>query len=201
MGDRKANGEWGLRASVQGGAVLLPSGQRLIDRLYRDLWPELCKYVAAKFGSGPPEPEDVAQLAFTRFAALDDPGSVQNPRAFLMQSARNIVVDHHRHQAVVRRHVQAVEADPDDHVLDDRSPERVLLARDEMRVVKDVLDRLPAEHREMVFLNRIENISCAALGRRYGVSATEVKRRIANALADCDEAIERAAIWRTRSGS
>ena len=70
-----------------------------------------------------------------------------------------------------------------------------------MRVVKDVLDRLPAEHREMVFLNRIENISCAALGRRYGVSATEVKRRIANALADCDEAIERAAIWRTRSGS
>ena len=201
MGDRKADSDWNFSASVQDGVVLLPSGQRLIDGLYRDLWPELCKYVAAKFGSGPPEPEDVAQLAFTRFAALKDPGSVQNPRAFLMQSARNIVVDHHRHQAVVRRHVGAVEADPDDYVLDDRSPERVLLARDEMRVVKDALDRLPAEHREMVLLNRVEHISCAELGRRYGVSATEVKRRIANALADCDEAIERAAAWRARFGS
>ena len=201
MGDRKAGLGWSVGEPAAGGAAALSRGHTAIEGLYRDLWPELCRYVAAKFGAGPPEPEDVAQLAFTRFAALDDPASVKNPRAFLMRSARNIVVDHHRHLAVVRRHVEAVEADPDDHVLDDLSPERVFLARDEMRVVAGALDRLPPAHRDMVLLNRVENVSCAALGRRYGVSATEVKRRIANALADCDEALERAAARRSRPGS
>jgi DNA-directed RNA polymerase specialized sigma24 family protein len=42
------------------------------DALYAQYWAELCSYVRKRFGPGPPEPEDIVQEAFIRFAALDD---------------------------------------------------------------------------------------------------------------------------------
>src|SRR5688572_3251372 len=78
--------------------------QQLSD-LYRVHWKGLCGYVRAQFGPGPPEPEDVAQTAFIRFAAAD-PAHIENPRAFLYATARNLVIDHHRHAQRASAHEQ-----------------------------------------------------------------------------------------------
>lgn len=72
------------------------------EQAYRQYWSKLCKYVNTKFGPGPPDPEDVAQLAFTRYAALENPAEVKNPRAYLYSTARNIVFDHYRKGKVAR---------------------------------------------------------------------------------------------------
>ena len=82
--------------------------RQLLSDLYLVHWKGLCGYVRAQFGPGPPEPEDVAQSAFIRFAAADA-AHIENPRAFLYATARNLVIDHHRHAQRVCAHEQATQ--------------------------------------------------------------------------------------------
>ncbi|MGE5502716.1 MAG: RNA polymerase sigma factor, partial [Ignavibacteriales bacterium] len=64
--------------------------------LYRRHWAELVGYARRTFGAGPPEPEDIVQATFARFAALPANTEVANPRAFLFRTAHNIGVDAQR---------------------------------------------------------------------------------------------------------
>ena len=101
--------------------------------VYRGCWNDLCRYIRKTFGSSPPDPEDVAQTAFTKFAALDDLHGVRNPKAFLITTARNIVLDHHRIEKARRGHFRQI-ADDGTTInadLDDLTPERVLLGKTE----------------------------------------------------------------------
>ncbi len=71
-----------------------------LKQLYERYWSDLCRHIRATFGAGPPDPQDVAQSAFARFLSIDDRQAVENPRAFLYTTARNIALDvtrHHKH--------------------------------------------------------------------------------------------------------
>jgi iron complex outermembrane receptor protein len=57
---------------------------------------DIVEFVRRKFGPGPPEPEDVAQAVFLQLASHGDASLIQNPRSFLLKSAQNVVLDHHR---------------------------------------------------------------------------------------------------------
>src|SRR5687768_9311657 len=63
-----------------------------VAALYAEHWAELCAYLRRTFGPGPPEPEDVAQATFIRFAQLERHDAIENPRAFLQRMAHNIAV-------------------------------------------------------------------------------------------------------------
>ncbi|KKK85213.1 hypothetical protein LCGC14_2775540, partial [marine sediment metagenome] len=67
-----------------------------IEDLYTSYWSELCKFLHSRYGSGPPEPEDIAQTAFVKFASLENNDRVENPRAFIYRTASNLIVDYHR---------------------------------------------------------------------------------------------------------
>jgi DNA-directed RNA polymerase specialized sigma24 family protein len=93
------SGLWSGKVSKAGDAApgaLTSDTQRPLDRIYRQHWDEICRYVRRSFGAGPPDPEDVAQAAFARFAALDVEVQVANPRAFLFRTAHNIAIDARR---------------------------------------------------------------------------------------------------------
>src|SRR5262245_17927749 len=59
----------------------------------------LRSYVAARFGPGPPEPEDVVQRAFAKMANVPNAEQVHDLRAFLYATACNFVIDQRRHTA------------------------------------------------------------------------------------------------------
>lgn len=54
-----------------------------LGQLYHRYWGDICRYINSTFGSGPPDPEDVAQSVFVNFFSLDNPEAIENPRAFL----------------------------------------------------------------------------------------------------------------------
>ncbi len=166
--------------------------RQVLTQLYQRHWLELCAYINKKFGAGPPDPEDVSQTAFEKLAARDDLPTMQNPRAFLYRVAQNIVIDHHRQQATRNKHAQALETSQSQNFLDDSGPEHVLMAREGLTIIQSVLNKLPFEQRQLVVLNRIHNLSYAEIARRTGMSQTEIKRQVAYALVECDEALERA---------
>jgi RNA polymerase sigma factor (sigma-70 family) len=160
--------------------------QQLSD-LYRVHWKGLCGYVRAQFGPGPPEPEDVAQSAFIRFAAAD-PTRIENPRAFLYATARHLAIDHHRQAQRVSAHEQAAQAVAEDRVYE-LSPENVLLQTERFRILAQALERMPLKRRRLVLLNRFEGLSYAQIGEQFGMSAENVRKHIERTLAECLRAL------------
>jgi RNA polymerase sigma-70 factor (ECF subfamily) len=159
-----------------------------VDRAYRQYWSELCGYVRKTFGAGPPEPEEVAQGAFARFAALT-PAEVVNPRAFLYRTAHNIVLDHRRREAV-RTRLSAEVA-----ILDfggetaNSDSERVLSAKERLAIVDRAVRAMEPRRRKVLIMHAIHGLNYTDIARRMGVSPTRVTQLFAEAVALCNAAL------------
>ncbi len=157
-----------------------------MDVLYARHWGELCHYIRKHFGPGPPDPEDVAQDAFMKFAAIDDREAIENPRAYLFRTAHNALVDEHRRLALRRVNPADTEVR---NVSDDRTPERVLVGQERLEILARTLRAMPAARRRSFLLNRLQGLSCAAIARMTGYSESAVKKHIDLTLRDLEAAL------------
>ena len=172
--------------AMQGGEVAGP-----LALLYRRHWGELCAYARRTFGAGPPEPEDIVQAAFARFAALPQNTEVANPRAFLFRTAHNIGVDAQRSQA----RGAAAALDPQFAQNDGRdfSPEDVLVSRDELARLETAIAALKPRQRTALLLHRLDGLSFAEIGRRMGVSPSGARKLVEQGFAAAMTAMKRRA--------
>ena len=170
--------------------VVDAGGRLMLQSLYERYWTELCSYINKTFGAGPPEPEDVVQTAFARFAALKDPSSLQNPRAFLYATARNAVIDHHRASGRRAAHEADLAARAGEAGMSDPSAEDVLLGRERLRLFIAALDDMPPLRRRLVLLSRMEGLTCKEIAAREGMSPAAVQKQVARALAQCLNILE-----------
>lgn len=160
-----------------------------MDVLYARHWGELCHYIKKHFGQGPPDPEDVAQDAFIRFAAIENREAIDNPRAYLFRTAHNALVDEHRRLALHRGKPTDIDART---ASDDLTPERVLVGRERLEILTRSLRSMPAARRRSFLLNRLQNLSCAAIARMTGYSESAVKKHIDVALKHLEAALSEA---------
>lgn len=102
-----------------------------------------------------------------------------NPKRFLLTTARNLLIDRVR-----REHVVPIEAVADlealDVALDQPGPDRVLMAREELGRLQGALNRLPPRCREAMVLGHIEGLSGNEIARRMGVTKFTVSEHLAN---------------------
>ena len=157
-----------------------------MDVLYARHWGELCHYIKKHFGPGPPDPEDVAQDAFMKFAAINDREAIDNPRAYLFRTAHNVLVDEHRRLALRRVKPADIETRS---VSDDRTPERVLVGQERLEILTRSLRAMPAARRRSFLLNRLQGLSCAAIARMTGYSESAIKKHIDLALRDLEASL------------
>ena len=150
---------------------------RDLAELYRNHGERLKRYVIRSFGAGPPDPDDVVQAVFVRFAVARLSQPIANPQAFLFSMARNQVIDERRRQAVRTRHARdgAWLAERSDDI----DAERVLEAKQRLAAVEAAVETLDPRSREMLLMNRIHGFNCAEIARRRGCSPTLVKQIIA----------------------
>jgi RNA polymerase sigma factor (sigma-70 family) len=158
-----------------------------LERLYYQHRKEILRFLRRTFGDGPPDPEDVIQVVFERFAAIAKVEQVQNARAFLFRSARNYVIDERRRQAVRSEFASAALVISDRS--DDLDAERVIDSRERWAAIEVAIGKLDARSREMLLMNRIHDLSYAEIARRKGCSATQVKSLVARALVACHRAV------------
>lgn len=178
--------------ATQGKAIQRPpkteaQGDAVIEALYRRHFASLQRYIARTFGLGPPDPEDAVHAAFERFAALEDRSKIENPHAFLLRSARNVVLDQRRRQTVRSRYRQSLETISDES--DDIDAERVLSAKERWETLERTIRQMDERHREMLIMNRIHGLSYAEIARRKSCSATLVKTVVGQALQICEGAL------------
>jgi RNA polymerase sigma factor (sigma-70 family) len=159
--------------------------------LYRRHWAELVAYARRTFGAGPPEPEDIVQATFARFAALPENAEVANPRAFLFRTAHNIGVDAHRHQARAGKASADPQLSPNDGR--DFSPEDVLVSKDELARLEAALAALRPRQRTALLMHRLDGLSFAEIGRRMGVSPSGARKLVEQGFAASMAAMKRRA--------
>lgn len=162
---------------------------RALSALYASHWAEIVGYIRQNCGPGPPDPEDAAQAAFTQFAALEDPQTVENPRAFLFRSARNHVIDYKRKEAVRRREqlTLIVGIETADHL----DAQRVLEAKERVEILNSVLAKLSQRHRDVLVMHKVEGMTFDEISKRLGFSPSLAKKLAYEALTKCDRAMRR----------
>jgi RNA polymerase sigma factor (sigma-70 family) len=108
--------------------------------------------------SGPAEIDDVVQEVYYKVLVLPSLDHVREPRAFLVRMAKNIVTDRLRRDAIVR--IDAM-ANIDELDIEDGapSPERIAMARAELKWVIGLIARLPDRCRDVFRARRIHGMS------------------------------------------
>lgn len=166
-----------------------PSNQSLIDDLYRRYWRELCHFLKARYGSGPPEPEDIAQATFMKFSTLKDPEKILNPRAFLYRTARNLQTDEYRRKAT-RDKFREEESQQDElEIYADSEPECVLLQNEAAKSLEIALHELEERERDFLLLHRLHNLSYTEIAKLANMSRNGAKAVIHKALGKCEKSL------------
>lgn len=124
---------------------------------------------------------DLRQEVYARVFEAASSGLPDNPKRFLLATARNLLIDLVRHARVVP--IEAVgDLEALGVAIDAAGPDRVTMARDELRRLQTALDRLPPRSREAVVLAYIEGLSGQEIAARMGIGESTVSEHLANGI-------------------
>lgn len=148
------------------------SAGRSFESIYRRFAPFVTGYLRAR---GVEDPEAVTQEVFIAVLPKIDKisGGEDGVRALLFSIAHARAVDHHRERA---RRVPTVEYDP---ALDGRltsSAEEIVLTRADHEETIALLASLKAEHREVLLLRVVADLSLEQAAKVMGKSVGSVKQ-------------------------
>jgi RNA polymerase sigma factor (sigma-70 family) len=108
--------------------------------------------------SEPAEVDDVVQEVYYKVLMLPGVRHIRDPKAFLMQVAKNIVTDRLRHDAIVQ--IDAVANLEALDIADEApSPERVVAGRAELKWVTGLIAALPERCKRVFRARRIDGLS------------------------------------------
>jgi RNA polymerase sigma factor (sigma-70 family) len=120
---------------------------------------------------------EIADLRQDVYARICEAAQHEMPRPpvkpFVFTIARNLLIDRIRNS-----HVVSIETVADLEALnvaaDQPNPERTAIARDELRRVQAILDRLPPRCREAVILKKVHGLSVREIAARMKISENTV---------------------------
>lgn len=144
--------------------------------------------------------EDVVQESYAILAALDRVDHIVDPRTYLFQVAKSVVL-----RTLRRARIVAIDAQISVELLevpaDLPSPERVAADRQELAHVGKLIAALPARCREVFTLRKFHGLSQRATAERLGIAESTVEKHMVKALARLTDAIGRGGSRQLRSSS
>lgn len=141
----------------------------------------------------PSDVTDLRQEVYSRIWLAAVRQIPDDPKRFLFVTARNLLITRLRDEHVVP--IEAIaELDAVDFAADAPGPDRIIIARAELRRLQSALDRLPPRCREAIVLAHIEELSGHEIAQRMNISESAVSahlRRGLRALTDAMYSEER----------
>jgi RNA polymerase sigma-70 factor (ECF subfamily) len=153
------------------------------------LEPELRAYIR-RLTRDPATAEDLLHDTFARIIAADSWREIDSPAGFAIRTARNVVYDALRRQKVVA--IECV-ADVGAFGLADNAadPEQALVARDELKRLRAIVEALPTQQRRVFTLRKVYALPPAEIAERLGLSVSTVEKHLVKAVRACAEALAR----------
>ncbi|CCQ89638.1 hypothetical protein NITGR_150006 [Nitrospina gracilis 3/211] len=124
---------------------------------------------------------DMVQELYLRLLKIQNPTGIENRKAYLFRIASNLATDHIRveaRRAELLRECRDVLTRSENQV----TPERVTLARWELKLYQKAVQDLPPLSRRIFYLNRFEGKPQRAIAEEVGVSVTTVEKHIRKVL-------------------
>ena len=125
--------------------------------------------------------EDLRQDVYVRVCEAAQSGLPDQTKPFVLMTARNLLIDRVRREQIVPIEVVS-DLDALGLAMDTPSPERTVMARDELRHVREALEDLPPRAREAVVLGRIEGLTGRQIAARMGITEFTVSEHLANGI-------------------
>jgi RNA polymerase sigma-70 factor (ECF subfamily) len=145
-----------------------------ISQLFRDHNRALVLFLASRL-KDMQAAREVAQEAYVRVLQLEAPGAISFLRSYLFKVAANLAIDRLRSQHS-RASLEPVETLED--FLDEATPERTIIAREELALLGSVIAELPAKYQEAFRRHRIEDESFESIARDMGLKGRMVRRYV-----------------------
>lgn len=154
---------------------------------YRDHRPELLHRLARRLNCRATA-EDLVQDLYLKLERIAAIPSIRSARALLFQAADNLAIDH------IRVETRRIELRAQAHDLlwegaDAATPERQVVALDEVRRTLAVIAKLPERSREIFVLNRFDGVPQREIAERLGISQTAVEKHMRKVMARLAETV------------
>jgi RNA polymerase sigma-70 factor (ECF subfamily) len=105
----------------------------------------------------------------------------EKPQQFVVTTARNLLIDRLRRERIVAMEAMA-DLDALEGAADTPGPERVAIARDELRLLQRAMERLPRRTQENIVMRRVEGLSRAEISVRLGISQETVSAHVTDGM-------------------
>ncbi|MBI5692237.1 MAG: RNA polymerase sigma factor [Verrucomicrobia bacterium] len=128
--------------------------------------------------------DDVVQEAYSRLLRTRETGPIACPRAFLFVTARNLALNHLRHQRH-ERPAGTEEANPAEMIDGAAAIPDAIAVAEELRVLVAAIESLPARCRQIVTLRKIYGLSQKEVAARLGISEHTVESQGSIGLHKC----------------
>lgn len=142
---------------------------------------EMAMALRKRYGDGPPDPDDVAQEAFRRIIEKGDTSNIQNLKAFLWRTARNLILDTKKIDKVRSKYDYEIQQIFFTTGGDISSPENVIIVREQLRAINECLRGMSERRRRAFLLYRVDGLTLEEVARRLMMSRTAVSNHIAKA--------------------
>ncbi|TBU90656.1 RNA polymerase sigma factor [Stutzerimonas kirkiae] len=112
---------------------------------------------------------DLTQETFLKLAEREDRSRIESVRAYLFQSARNLLVDHRRRERY-RQGEELTEEQRQRHEPLTPPLEQRIAASEQLERLYAIIQAMPPRCREVFLLVRLEGLTYARIGERLGIS-------------------------------
>lgn len=124
---------------------------------------------------------ELAHETFVRYLVAAPCAPLVNPRAFLYRIAGNLAIDYLRSHRLSSQ--QTVDLDGCSELpCDELSPERYVIARQQLDRLRRAIDELPAKCRSVFVRHKFDGISQKDLAREFGVTVNAIEKHLIRAL-------------------
>jgi RNA polymerase sigma factor (sigma-70 family) len=138
--------------------------------------------------------EDLTQEVLLRIIRSPDADLIENPEGYVFKTAANLLLDYRRRlgrNPTLRAQPldDALAAAPVARLVEDRSPERVLMGEATLTEVLAALAQLGELTRNVFILYRLENMQQKDIAALYGIGQSTVEKHVMKAMLHLSECV------------
>ena len=151
--------------------------------------PALRAWLRARFPALP-DVDDVVQEAYARVLRVPDTGAIGSVKAFLFATARNLALDHFRHQQVAAADSLA---EIDESSVLEKAPavSETVGRRQELELLTQAIQSLPERCRQVLTLRKIYGLSQKEIAAELGITEHTVEAQVGIGVRRCAEFLAR----------
>src|SRR6185437_12673912 len=129
----------------------------------------------SRSGRSKADVEDLRQDVYMRVCAAAYKEIPDPARPLVFTIARNLLIDQVRHEQVIP--IDVVEnIDVLNVAIDERTPDRTIIAREELRKLQAALEKLSERERTAIVMQKIDGLSTREIADRTSMSERTVRR-------------------------